>query len=319
MGRTKLYPMVQFKKNTWEIDEFDVASMFLLVGTEKAMLIDTGIGIGDLRGAVAQITDKPLIVVITHGHIDHIGNARQFDEIYLNLKDSCNFPHDIQRRREDARAIHIRQTDSIGSGMYTAYPLSAYDPEKDIIEPDDPMPVVHDLVDGMEFDLGGGRIVKAYEAPGHTKGHMMLLDSYSRSLFCGDALNYNLGIGAVSAEETMKYLQKMVELQGQYDGIYNGHHDFRALGAPLKEDCLKTTIALVQQLIDGRYRPVVVPSFWGPASGRHPRIMLCMGRNYLGYRGLENVQPEDKKGEKNADETLSYGSISQGYMGNRRI
>ena len=43
---TKLYPMVQFKKDTWEIDEFDCASMFLLIGTEKAMLIDCGIGDG---------------------------------------------------------------------------------------------------------------------------------------------------------------------------------------------------------------------------------------------------------------------------------
>lgn len=37
---TKLYPMVQIKKNTWEIDEFDCASIFLLIGTEKAMVID---------------------------------------------------------------------------------------------------------------------------------------------------------------------------------------------------------------------------------------------------------------------------------------
>ena len=35
--RTTLYPMVQFKKDTWEIDEFDCASIFLLIGTEKAM------------------------------------------------------------------------------------------------------------------------------------------------------------------------------------------------------------------------------------------------------------------------------------------
>lgn len=38
---TKLYPIVQIRKDTWEIDEFDVASLFLLIGTEKAMLIDT--------------------------------------------------------------------------------------------------------------------------------------------------------------------------------------------------------------------------------------------------------------------------------------
>lgn len=296
MGRTKLYPMVQFKKDTWEIDEFNVASMFLLVGTEKAMLIDTGIGIGDLRGAIEQITDKPLIVVITHSHIDHIGNARQFDEIYLNLKDACEFPHDIKRRREDARMIKIRQTDSIGSGMYTAYDLAGYDPETDIIEPEEAMPIVHDLVDGMEFDLGGGRIVKAYECPGHSKGHMMFLDEYSRSLFCGDALNYNLGIGAVSAEESMKYLRKIAELSDKYDGIYNGHHDFRAQGAPLKNDCLENVTTLVQQLIDGNYRPVMVPSFWGPASGRPPRVMLCMGRNFLGFRGLEMTPPKNKEG-----------------------
>ena len=68
-GRIKRYPLVQFKKDTWEIDEFDVASMYLLVGQEKAMLIDCGMGLGDLRGAVEMITDKPLIVVITHNPI----------------------------------------------------------------------------------------------------------------------------------------------------------------------------------------------------------------------------------------------------------
>ena len=58
---TKLYPMVQFEKGTWEIDEFDCASLFLLEGTEKAMLIDCGMGIGDLRGAVEMITDKLIL------------------------------------------------------------------------------------------------------------------------------------------------------------------------------------------------------------------------------------------------------------------
>ena len=96
----------------------------------------------------------------------------------------------------------------------------------------------------------------------------------------------------------MKYLKKMKELREQLGvDIFNGHHDFRALGAPLKDDCLENVTALVQQLIDGNYRPVVVPSFWGPASGRPPRVMLCMGRNFLGFRGLEMTPPVGKKGE----------------------
>ena len=58
--KTRLYPMVQFKKDTWEIDEFECASVFVLVGKEKAMVIDAGIGIGDLIGAIRMtITDKP--------------------------------------------------------------------------------------------------------------------------------------------------------------------------------------------------------------------------------------------------------------------
>ena len=59
--KTRLYPMVQFKKDTWEIDEFECASVFVLVGKEKAMVIDAGIGIGDLIGAIRMtITDKPM-------------------------------------------------------------------------------------------------------------------------------------------------------------------------------------------------------------------------------------------------------------------
>ena len=74
---TRLYPMVQFKKDTWEIDEFDCASIFLLIGSERALLIDSGFGIGDLRGAVEMVTDKPITLVISHSHGDHCGSAYQ--------------------------------------------------------------------------------------------------------------------------------------------------------------------------------------------------------------------------------------------------
>ena len=61
-------PWFEFAPDTYEIDEFDCASIFLFVGTERALLLDTGIGIGDLKGLVEGITDKPYDVVLTHGH-----------------------------------------------------------------------------------------------------------------------------------------------------------------------------------------------------------------------------------------------------------
>ncbi|MDY4518779.1 MAG: MBL fold metallo-hydrolase [Candidatus Spyradocola sp.] len=302
---TKLYPMVQFKKDTWEIDEFDCASMFLLIGTEKAMLIDCGMGIGDLRGAVEMLTDKPLIVVITHGHIDHTANARQFDEIWIHPKDQDRpIPQSLERRRFDTERIAKRQKNCIG-GAYTMFNLYPYDLNVDLREPgpDEKMPVIHDLYDGQQFDLGGGRIVTAYECPGHTAGEMVFLDEQTRSLFAGDALNFNLGVSDCPVETTLRYLKRLRDLGDKYDGIYNGHHDFRALGAPLDGDCLPTAIAILEDALDGHIVPCETPSFWGgdmpltrePAKSyneiapamnpgekkRGKRITLRRGRNFL--------------------------------------
>ena len=302
---TKLYPMVQFKKDTWEIDEFDCASMFLLIGTEKAMLIDCGMGIGDLRGAVEMLTDKPLIVVITHGHIDHTANARQFDEIWIHPKDQDRpIPQSLERRRFDTERIAKRQKNCIG-GAYTMFNLYPYDLNVDLREPgpDEKMPVIHDLYDGQQFDLGGGRIVTAYECPGHSAGEMVFLDEQTRSLFAGDAVNFNLGVSECPVETTLRYLKRLRDLGDKYDGIYNGHHDFRALGAPLDDDCLPTAIAILEDALDEHIVPCETPSFWGgdmpltrgPAKSyneiapamnpgekkRGKRITLRRGRNFL--------------------------------------
>ncbi len=288
---TKLYPMVQFKKDTWEIDEFDCASMFLLIGTEKAMLIDCGMGIGDLRGAVEMITDKPLIVVISHGHVDHTANARQFEEIWINPADKdVPMPDSLERRRWDTLRIARRQKGCF-DGIYKMFRLYPYDINVDLREDDRPMPVIHEMTDGMQFDLGG-RIVTAYDCPGHSPGEMVFLDSATRTLFAGDAVNYNLGVGRVPLETTLRYMKRLQAMGDQYDGIYNGHHDFRPLGAPLDDDCLPTIIEIMEDVLDGHMNECQVPDFWGqdviltaekpqPDPGRPKRTMLRKGRNFL--------------------------------------
>lgn len=316
---TKLYPVVQFKKKTWEIDEFDCASMFLLEGTEKAMLIDCGMGIGDLRGAVEMITDKPLIVVISHGHVDHTANAIQFEEIWMHPADQgAPIPQSLDRRRWDTERIARRQKGCIGA-PYTMFNLYPYDINVDLRDPgpDEKPPVIHDLYDGQQFDLGGGRIVTAYFCPGHSKGEMVFLDSQTRSLFAGDAVNFNLGVGAVPLETTLRYMKRLRDMGDQYDGIYNGHHDFRALGAPLDDDCLPTIIEMMEEALKGNISICETPSFWGqsipltkgvrtndqtnaPAATTNTaphlakRVTLRRGRNFLGINP-ENLweKPEE--------------------------
>ena len=152
--KTRLYPMVQFKKDTWEIDEFECASVFVLVGKEKAMVIDAGIGIGDLIGAIRMtITDKPLVIVATHGHGDHTGGMGNFDEYYLSEKDWF-YPveESIEMRRGYSAMIAKRQ------GGY--YPWVA---DRDIT-PFEKQPRRLPLEAGVEFDLGG-RIIKTIARP----------------------------------------------------------------------------------------------------------------------------------------------------------
>lgn len=270
--RTQLYPMVQFKEDTWEIDEFDCASIFLIIGEKKAMVIDTGMGIGDLKGAIEKITDKPLIVVITHGHVDHTGNIRQFDEVWMNPADQIYpIPDSVERRKEDARLIAIRQ-----KGIY------AYEPDVDIVEGDkDKTIIFHDMFDGIQFDLGG-RIISAYECPGHTPGEMVLLDEKTHCLFAGDALNYHLGMknSGVSIEKALKFLERMKQMENQYEGIYNGHHDYRALGMPLGDDCLPNAIELCRQLVSGEYETVVIPNHF---PGRPDNVVVQKERNVITF------------------------------------
>lgn len=59
----------------------------LIVGKERALILDTGAGIDDLRGAVEQITKLPLLVMNSHGHFDHVGGNYQFDVVYMKEED----------------------------------------------------------------------------------------------------------------------------------------------------------------------------------------------------------------------------------------
>lgn len=301
---TRLYPMVQFRKNTWEIDEFDCASMFLIIGSECAMLIDTGFGIGDLRGAVEMLTDKPITLVISHSHGDHYGGAYQFEEAWVyensplitgkvNPKFKRSLEEQNAARKDDIRLIASRQKGHCGYA-YSMYNLYGYDID-DMYEhtADEPKPVYHPIKDGQEFDLGGGRIVTAYYAPGHAVDEMVFLDHQTRILFSGDAINYNTTMAGVPIEESIAYLRRIRDMSDQYDEIYNSHHDFRAFGSPLGKDCLPNLLALAEEYLSGDYcPPALVPSFWD--GQRTSRMMLRKGKNFFGFRN-PNEEPKHKK------------------------
>jgi glyoxylase-like metal-dependent hydrolase (beta-lactamase superfamily II) len=75
-------------KGVWVVETADMTTMYIVEGTKRAMLIDTGTKCEALDSIVRTITKKPLYVVLTHNHGDHSGNAHYFSEVYLHPLDT---------------------------------------------------------------------------------------------------------------------------------------------------------------------------------------------------------------------------------------
>ena len=86
--QNKELTVTKLEKNMWVIETYDKTTMYLVEGTKKALLIDTGTKITKLDSIIHLITQKPLMVVITHAHHDHAGNIHYFKEIWMHPADS---------------------------------------------------------------------------------------------------------------------------------------------------------------------------------------------------------------------------------------
>ncbi|KAA6300317.1 MAG: Hydroxyacylglutathione hydrolase [Candidatus Ordinivivax streblomastigis] len=78
----------KLEQGVWIVETVDMTTMYIVEGEERALLIDTGTQCDSLDRIVRRITSKPLDVVVTHNHIDHAGNIRYFDTVYMHPADS---------------------------------------------------------------------------------------------------------------------------------------------------------------------------------------------------------------------------------------
>ena len=103
--------IIQINANTWRIED-DGVRLFLLAGTEKALLIDSCMNLNNARDIAVGLTDLPLSLLNTHADRDHIGSNEQFDAFYMHPAEEPVY----RRSGKPGTVIPIREGDSLGLG-----------------------------------------------------------------------------------------------------------------------------------------------------------------------------------------------------------
>jgi len=88
------YILSQLDDESWIIDD-DGARIFIFLGNDKALLVDSGYGKGDLKGTVAGLTSLPIILVNTHADFDHTGGNSQFGPAHMHPAEFARY-HDAE-------------------------------------------------------------------------------------------------------------------------------------------------------------------------------------------------------------------------------
>ena len=170
---------------------------YVVLGNEKALVIDTMNASDDLGAVVRSITDLPAMVVNTHGHGDHICGNIFFEEAYIH-------PDDL------SLAIEFSQYPGFVDAI-RAHGLS--------------MPPFKEIHDGETIDLGGATL-DVIHLPGHTRGGICLLYREERVLFTGDGINCHLWMQldhSLPIKEFKKNLEGISWVKEKADRILHGH------------------------------------------------------------------------------------------------
>lgn len=205
--------------NTYAIYEpfqWQEAISYLLLGTEKALLVDTLQGIGDLKGVIDQLTDLPVIVMNTHSHYDHVSSNYQFETIY-----GLDNPYTAENAdgHTNAEIGGSMTMDTIWKNLPENFDISKYESKAYEID--------KFVSDGEIINIGD-REIQVVFTPGHSPDSVVLIDKKNRMMFTGDTF-YPAPIyvysETTSFEDFFLTSQIMFGYRNDVDYLMPGHNE----------------------------------------------------------------------------------------------
>lgn len=205
----------QIDSDTFAISEYkhwEETHCYLLCGSERALLIDTGLGISNIKTVVDCLTNLPIEIATTHVHWDHIGGHRYFNHIAVHeaekdwlsvkfpiplavvksnlMRDSCDFPPEF---------------------ILENYEIYQGEPQRI-------------LRDGDTLDLGN-RQIRVIHTPGHSPGHCCFYESEREYLYSGDLINQGCVDAFYPSTDPQLFWESVKKIQSlEIKQILPGHH-----------------------------------------------------------------------------------------------
>lgn len=223
--------IIRIDEKTVRIEDGGVR-FFLLEGTEKALLVDTGMNTPDAKAIAESLTELPLSLINTHADRDHISGNLSFDTFYMSPAEIENYASGIQQTTPEVAAQQQTTPEVVGR--------------------------ILTVREGDLIDLGE-RPLLVIDNPGHTPGSIAILDIKNRVLIGGDAIqdgNIFMFGKYRSIEQYVKSLEHIREYGDRFDVVYPSHGTF-----PVSPELIDDLIGGAQKIIAGTAESTVIELF----------------------------------------------------------
>lgn len=242
------FSVTEVASKTWHISDNGFDNIYLVEGEERALLVDTGCGVGDLKTLVSTLTSLPITVVNTHGHPDHVLGNAQFPEAHIAGEDALRL----------GRYTSIASRQMILQGMLSGKCSAGFSADEWLASE---IGKIIPVENGHEFELGE-RCIKVVAMPGHSAGCIGLLDEKEKLFFSGDSIaECDLWLHYQDSMPLSVYLQSLKAvslLRDRFDHILPGHHT-----TPIRAEIVDELMQGVSSIVDGRLKGVPHTTFMG--------------------------------------------------------